>query len=508
MGIAARFNYPQGLTVDTNGNVYVADSNNYLVRKMTPLGVVTTLAGLAYYSGSADGTNSAARFYSPTGVAPNTNGSLYVSDRDNNTIRQMTPMGTNWVVTTSAGQAGGSGSVDGTGSSARFKQPSGVAVDTNGNLYVADSDNHTIRAVTPAGAVTTLAGLAGVPGTNDGTGSAAQFNQPFGVAVDSASNLYVGDYNNHTIRKMTPVGTNWMVSTLAGLAGVSGTNDGTGNTARFFNPSGVAMDAAGNVYVADYSNHTIRQVTPAGMVTTLAGLAGSFGAANGTGSSARFYHPSGVAVDSATNVYVADSGYYIIRCVTPAGVVTTPAGLAGNSGSADGTGNSARFYYPYGVATDTNGNVYVADYANNTIRKMTPVGTNWMVNTLAGLAGNNNSGSADGTGSAARFNSPYGVAVDSAGNVYVADEGNNEIRKGFPAISAPVIVTGSLAFSGTQFSFNLTGPAGQTVVVEASIDLMNDWLPIWTNTFGPGLLPFSDSQGGMFSQRFYRARSP
>jgi streptogramin lyase len=504
-GSAARFNYPQGLAVDTNGDVYVADSNNYTLRKVTPLGVVTTLAGLAYYSGSADGTNSAARFYSPTGVALIANGSFYVSDRDNDTIRQVTPMGTNWVVTTAAGLAGGSGNVDGTGSSARFRQPYGMAVDTNGTLFVADSNNHTIRAVTPAGAVTTLAGQAGVPGTNNGTGSAAQFNLPFGVAVDSATNLYVGDCNNQTIRKMTPVGTNWVVSTLAGLAGVSGTNDGTGSAARFFNPSGVAVDTDGNLYVADYSNHAIRKVTPAGMVTTLAGLAGTFGAANGTGSVARFYQPYGVAVDSATNVYVADSGNYTIRKVTPAGVVTTLVGLAGNYGSADGIGSAARFYYPYGVAADANANVCVADYANNTIRKVTPAGA---VTTLAGLAGNTNRGSADGTGSAARFNSPYGVAVDSAGNVYVADTGNNVIRKGFPAISAPVIVASSLGFSGGQFSFNLTGPAGQRVVVEASSNLVSDWLPIWTNTFGVGLLPFADAQSGVFSQQFYRARSP
>jgi hypothetical protein len=130
------------------------------------------------------------------------------------------------------------------------------------------------------------------------------------------------------------------------------------------------------------------------------------------------------------------------------------------------------------------------------------------VTTLAGLAGNNNGGSADGTGSAARFNSPYGVAVDSAGNVYVADTANNVIRKGFPAISAPVIVASSLGVSGGQFSFNLTGPAGQTVVVETSSNLVSDWLPIWTNTFGVGLLPFSDARNGVFSQQFYRARSP
>ena len=177
---------------------------------------------------------------------------------------------------------------------------------------------------------------------------------------------------------MTPAG---VVTTLAGLAGSQGSADGTGSAARFAWPIGVAVDSTGNVYVADNGNDTIRKVTPAGVVTTLAGLAGSSGSADGTGSAARFYGPSGVAVDSAGNVYVADTGNYTIRKVTPAGVVTTLAGLAGTEGSADGTGSAARFSYPSGVAVDSAGNVYVADTGNNTIRKVTPAG---VVTTLAG----------------------------------------------------------------------------------------------------------------------------
>ena len=178
----------------------------------------------------------------------------------------------------------------------------------------------------------------------------------------------------------------------------------------------MAVDGSGNVYVADSGNYTIRKITPAGVVSTLAGLAGSSGSADGTGSAARFYYPTGVAVDGSGNVYVADTGNYTIRKITPAGVVSTLAGLAGSTGSADGTGSAARFYYPYGVAVDGSGNVYVADTGNYTIRKITPAG---VVSTLAGTAGS--SGSADGTGSAARFNYPTGVAVDGSGNVYVAD---------------------------------------------------------------------------------------
>ena len=341
---------------------------------------------------------------------------------------------------TSLAGAASFGSADGTGSAAQFRYPNGVATDSSGTVYVADNSNHTIRQITPAGVVTTLAGQAGSFGSADGTGSAARFNYPVGVATDSSGNVYVCDNGNYTIRKITPAG---VVTTLAGLAGSAGSADDTGSAARFNNPGGVATDSSSNVYVADTSNHTIRKITPAGAVTTLAGLAGSQGSADGTGSAAQFRYPSGVATDSSGNVYVADSDNYTIRKITLAGVVTTLAGLAGSYGDADGTGSAAQFRYPTGVAADSSGNVYVADIDNNTIRKISPAG---VVTTLAGLAGI--TGSADGTGSAARFNSPGGVATDSSGNVYVADTVNNTIRKGFLPPQTTITVT-STADSGT-----------------------------------------------------------
>ena len=329
----------------------------------------------------------------------------------------------------------GSGSVTSNGAvltvtaaAAGFPSPFGVAVDGAGNVYVADSVSHTIRKITPAGVVSTLAGLALSAGSTDGTGSAARFSQPRGVAVDAAGNVYVADRVNQTIRKITPAGA---VSTLAGLAGSAGSADGTGNAARFDNPGGVAVDAAGNVYVGDFNNNSIRKITPAGVVSTLAGFSGIFGSADGTGSEARFNSPFGVAVDGAGNVYVADTGNNTIREITPAGVVSTLAGLAGSTGSTDGTYGAARFNSPFGVAVDAAGTVYVADTVNNTIRKMTPFLDGGDVSTLAGLAGS--SGNTDGTGSAARFTFPRGVAVDAAGNVYVADTTNDSIRKITPA---------------------------------------------------------------------------
>jgi sugar lactone lactonase YvrE len=474
LGSAARFNSPSGVAVDTAGNVYVADQSNNTIRKVTSAGLVTTLAGLAHFDsngnpvgGSADGTGSAARFNGPNSVAVDNTGTLYVADTGNNTIRKVTPAG---VVTTLAGSAGQYGFADGAGSAARFALPYGVAVDTAGNVYVADHD--TIRKVSPAGIVTTLAGLVGpgdLNGSADGIRSAARFFNPqavavdsagnvfvadtrnntirkvtqagvvttlaagfvfpSGVAVDSAGNLYVADRGSHTIRQVTPAG---VVTTLAGLAdtrSIGGSADGSGNAAQFSYPSGVAVDSSGNVYVADQGNNTVRKVTLAGVVTTLAGWA-SLGSADGIGGAAQFYYPQGVVVDNAGNIYVADMGNQTIRKVTPAGVVTTLAGLAGNPGSTDGTGSNARFgsngFYsgPSAVAVDSTGTIYVADTANSTIRKVTAMGS---VGTLAGLAGY--SGNMDGAGPEARFYYPQGVAVDGTGNLYVADTFNNTIRK-------------------------------------------------------------------------------
>ena len=316
------------------------------------------------------------------------------------------------------------GGADGTGSAAQFNSPFGAAVDSAGNVFVADYGNNTIRKVTAAGVVTTLAGSAGEAGSADGTGSAAQFNSPFSVAVDTAGNVFVADYGNSTIRKVTAAG---VVTTLAGSAGSFGSADGTGSAAQFNGPAGVAVDSAGNVFVADNGNNTIRKVTAAGVVTTLAGSAEDYGSADGTGSMAQFNGPAGVAVDSAGNVFVADNGNNTIRKVTAAGVVTTLAGSAGNFGSGDGTGGAAQFNNPFSVAVDDAGNVFVADYGNNTIRKVTSAG---VVTTVGGTAGV--TGAADGVGVAAQFNAPAGVAVDSAGNLYVADSSNNRITKGTP----------------------------------------------------------------------------
>jgi streptogramin lyase len=432
-GSAAQFNLPRGITSDSAGDLYVADSNSFTIRAITPAGVVTTLAGSAFQEGSADGTGSAARFSSPVGIALDASGNLRVADSNNDTIREVTAAG---VVTTVAGTPGQIGSADGTGGAARFFFPEGAAVDFAGNVYVADTQNCTIRKITPAGVVTTLAGETGPGqyGSSDGTGSAARFNDPRGVAVDNVGNVYVADTNNNTIRKVTPAG---VVTTLAGNPRQNGSADGTGSAAEFNNPTGVAVDTAGNVYVADLNNRTIRKVTPAGVVTTLAGAANLYGNTDGTGSAARFFNPQGVAVDSAGNVYVVDAYAETIRKITPAGAVTTLAGNPNQGGSADGTGSAANFWQPMGVAVDDAGNVYVGDSYNNSIRKVTPAG---VVTTLGG-GGTFQMGGEDGLGGTARFNDPEGLAVDGAGNLYVADSLNSTIRKGTPVLVNPVSIT-------------------------------------------------------------------
>ena len=256
-----------------------------------------------------------------------------------------------------------SGYADGIGTSARFSSPHGMAVDAAGNIYVADAGNHCIRKISPNGVSTTFAGSTN-SGYADGIGANAQFNSPSGVAVDAWGNVYVADSDNHCIRKISPDGVS---TTLAGSTN-SGYADGTGTNAQFDNPTGVAVDAAGNVYVVDQNNHRIRQISPNGVVRTLAG--GSPGYADGTGANAQFRNPSGVAVDAMGNVYVADFLNHRIRQVSPDGVVRTLAG-SGSPGSVDGIGANAQFYNPIRVAVDASGNVYVADWFNNRIRKIT-----------------------------------------------------------------------------------------------------------------------------------------
>ena len=307
------------------------------------------------------------------------------------------------------------GFADGTGTSAQFNFPTSMVKDGAGNFFVADRDNHRIRKITPAGIVTTFAG-SGTAGFTNGTGAAASFNQPYALAIDASNNLYVGDRLNYSIRKITAAG---VVTTIAGN-GVSGMVDATGSAARFGEPIGLVVDATGNIFVGDYFNNRIRKITAAGVVTTFAGSSSGF--VDGTGTAAAFNNPFGLAFDAAGNLYVADSHNFAIRKVTTAGVVTTLAGN-GSAGSANGTGSAATFSRPIGITVDANGNVYECDLDNHTIRKITATG---VVTTFAGTTGVR--GATDGV--TATFDNPVGVFSDNSNSVlYVADFANNRIRK-------------------------------------------------------------------------------
>lgn len=466
----ARFNRPTDVALDAAGNLYVADTANNVIRKITPAGQVSTFAG----SGSANYANAngaSASFNGPTGVAVDGSGNVYVADRGNYVVRKISPSGS---VTTLAGD-GVPGHLDATGTAARFEGPQSVAVDQAGNVYVADQPgpadlflSGSLRKVSAQGVVTTVAAQAAggqdvtfrtyggvavdrdgtvylpcaVPGSlnfvckitaagvqtslqpRPGTGSIGgsgglavdaagsvyvsnfgtiqkltrdgdlvivagwgingpngpapmeTFQRASGLALDAAGNLYVADQDGQVVRK---VGANGVVSTFAGRK-PGGFNDGPAPAATFSAPTAAAVEADGAVLIADTGNHAIRRISRSGAVTTVAGT-GAAGFANGTGTGASFNQPTGVAVDGANNIYVADRGNNVVRKITPAGVVTTLAG-SGVAGFADGAGTQAAFSYPMYIAVDGAANVYVSDILNASIRKITPAG---MVSTIAGL---------------------------------------------------------------------------------------------------------------------------
>ena len=296
---------PFGLTMDAKRDLYVADMNASLIRKITPSGLVTILK---------DSTSTKAGWdYRPRGIAVDVEGNVFGADETNNIIKRITPSG---LVTTLAG-SGKEGSADGKGLLASFNSPRGIAVDEKGNIYVADSGNNLVRKITPSGLVTTFAG-SGKQGSSNGQGILASFNSPSGIAVDEKGNIYVADSGNNLVRKITPSG---LVTTLAG-SGKEGSANGQDVLASFNFPIPIAVDAAGNVFVADELNQLIRKITPSGLVTTLAG-SGKEGSANGQGILASFNLPEGIAVDAAGNVFVADELNHLIRKITPSGLVKT-----------------------------------------------------------------------------------------------------------------------------------------------------------------------------------------
>jgi sugar lactone lactonase YvrE len=322
---------------------------------------VTTLAGQALVSGAANGSGKNALFSDPAAIVADANGNFFVADSQNHAIRKVT---TNGVVTTFAGQIGVAGTANGTGIGVQFNSPSGLAFDKGGNLFVSDTGNSTIRKITPAGAVTTFAGVAGSSGFLDGAAGSALFNSPLGIAVWTNGNVFVADSGNHCIRKIS----GGAVSTFAGSPQVWGIANGTGTNAQFNSPCGLAFDVRGNLFVCDANNDTIRKITTSGSVTTFAGLAGADGTADGNLSSARFRSPAELAFDKQGNLFVADSLNQVIRKISTNGIVSTVSGEAGIFGTNDGVNGVGKYFNPYGLAVGTDGSLVVADTYNELVR--------------------------------------------------------------------------------------------------------------------------------------------
>ncbi len=435
----ARFSGPSGVASDGSGNFYVVDTQSHTIRKVVAsTGVVTTFAGAAGQPGSANGVGTSARFSSPRGIVSDGLGNLLVADTGNHTIRKIVLA--DGAVSTLAGIAGTAGFLDGVSASARFSSPYGLAVDASKNVYVADSGNHRIRRIDVTGLVSVFAG-SGSRGLLNGASTNAQFNTPVAVGTDGASNFYVADSGNHMIRRIT----SGNVTTFAG-SGILGGKDGTGSAAAFSNPSGLAFDGAGNLLVGDTGNHAVRQIVlSSAVVTTLTGLLGASGSADGMGNVARFSNPLGLTSDGAGNLVVADSGNDAIRIVVQSSAaVTTLAGAASQRGSTDGSATTSRFHTPCGVTQDAAGNLYVADRGNHTVRQF--VKSSGSVITLAGAVGN--PGSADGTGVLARFNEPCGIAYDGSGNLLIADSGNHTLRKLVVGSGVVTTLAGAAGMSG------------------------------------------------------------
>ncbi len=433
VGQAARFAFPQDLVADGLGNLYVSDSSNFTIRRIViATGAVSTLAGAAGQTAPVDGVGADARFGGLGAITMDPAGNLYVADITFNNVRKI-DVATAQVTTIAGSPTGEPGYQDGTGTDARFAGPVGLTGDLFGHLYVSENVNSTIRRVDlETGEVTTVAGTPGVAGSVDGVGGAAQFSGPQALSVDSSGNLFVADTFDATVRRIDLA--TGAVTTLAGAANQQDDRDGAGAAARFESPMDVLSDGAGNVLVADIGNASIRQIAlDTAEVTTIAGSITPIGSRDGFGGVARFGGISATFSDGAGTLYVSDANNATVRkVVLDTGEVTTIAGTPGLQGSADGPGHDARFVGPFGLAGDGAGNLYVADPGAHTVRRIDLASGD--VTTLAGRAGQ--MGSVDGLGPDARFNAPRALASDGAGTLYVGDEGGNTIRRVDLATSA------------------------------------------------------------------------
>ena len=441
----AKLNWPTGVAVGANGHVYIADSYNNLIREVDTEGIITTIAGTGRVFGFFEepdqddvgdgGPATEARLDWPIGIAVDAEGNVYVADRGHHRVRKLTRMDAGYVITTIAG-TGDEGDEDedgdigdgGAAVEAQLDAPRGVAVDVEGNVYVADTGANRIRQIDLEGMITTIAG-----GEDDGDESTlmARLSVPRGLAIDADGVLYVADTGNNQIHELDDEG-------MTAVAGVAGLGDGGPAThARLLDPNGVAIDADGTIYITDTGNRRVRKVDAEGVITTFAGTGEQGdGGDGGPATSAQFYYPGGIAIDSAGNVYIADLYGHRIRKVDTEGIITTFAGT-GEAGDADkdgdigdgGPATSAQLRYPAGLAFDADDNLYIADAGNSRIRKVTRMGEDYIITTFAGSE-RSFSGD-DGPAAEAQLSSPLGFEIDGDGNFYLTDlyYDRNRVRK-------------------------------------------------------------------------------
>ena len=450
--IAGLLRLPSGVAVDGSGNLYIADTGNHVIREVTPDGTISTLTGIGGAGFAGDtGPPSGGVIANPEDVAVDGSGNLYIADTGNLCVRKIASD----VISTVAGR--GTDTSDGVqATTAALNGPFALAVDSAGNFYVAEWGSSRIRKVDTKGVITTVAGTgtAGFGG-DGGPAAKAQLSTPAGLALDSAGNLYIADFGNNRIRQVSSSGN---IATVAGNGNFWYSGDGGAATSAQLNgPTGIAVDAGGNVYFADTLNHRVRKMSPDGTITTVAGTGtGGFGGDGGAAGAAQLNQPFGLALAAAGNLYIADMQNHRVRQVRPAGSITTAAGSATPGFGGDGGApSSAQLNYPTGVAVDTAGNLYIAEHGNQRVR----VVSNGVITTLAG----NGLGTYAGDGGAAAqasLNGPTGVAVDGSGNVFIADTGNNVIRMVSPdRYIITVAGTGVLGYSGEG------GPAASAQLV-------------------------------------------
>ena len=473
---SAKLNKPYSVAVDPYGSVYISDTENERLRKVTPDGIINTIAGTGT-AGFSDGPALQAEFASPSGIALDASGSIYVADKSNFRIRKVLPSG---IVVTVAGSGtpGYSGNAAATGAEMYF--PQGVFADSSGDVYIADTQNNRIRKVS-SGVITTVAGN-GTPGYsgNSGPATSARLAQPQGVFVVPAGNLYIADTVNQAIREVS----NGVINQRVGPgSGCGQEKDSVGDGCAGFygvydNPTGVAVDSAASVYIADSDHCRIREVSNASGTATVAGNGTcGFSGDNGPATSAELRNPQGVALDSAGNLYIADTYNNAIREVSN-GVITTVAGNGTYGFSGDnGPASSAQLYSPWGVALDAAGNLYIADGVNSRVRKV----SGGVITTIAG-GGETLGDNGPATSAAIQ---PNGVAVDAHGNVYVAEYANDRVRVLTPSSGA------SCAYTVSPLSFTALATSGGNLVASIQTASGCAWavqnLPAWITFAGNAL---------------------